>query len=94
MTASRSQAYGRLIKTLEEMPATKLHPAELEVLREAADTMLFTSDPSEARRARRNATELADRLVEYGRWNEETSKAILRDLWSCGHLPIVLRAAA
>jgi len=94
MTASRSQAYGRLIKTLEEMPTTTLRADELDVLREAADTMLFTSDPSDARRARRNATELADRLVECGRWTEETSQAVLRDLWSCGHLPIVLRAAA
>jgi hypothetical protein len=94
MTSDRSRAYARVMKTLSDMDRKKLHADELASLREAADTLLFTTDPSEARRALRDATDLTDRLVEYGRWTPQTAQFFMRDLWSCGHLSIVIRAAA
>ena len=45
MNSERAQAYGRVIKTLEDMAAAKLQGTEQERIRTAADTLLFSESP-------------------------------------------------
>ena len=54
MTNERTQAYGRVVQTLDEIGATKLLPAEQARIRDAADTLIFASDLDEARDALRD----------------------------------------
>ncbi len=51
MTSERTQAYGRVVRTLEDIGATKLHQLERERIREAADTLIFASTLQDARGA-------------------------------------------
>jgi hypothetical protein len=37
MTSERTQAYGRVVKTLDDLGPTKLQPAEQERIRDAAE---------------------------------------------------------
>jgi hypothetical protein len=48
MTNERSQAYGRVIKLIEEVGPAKLHDLERQRIRHAADALLFATpnDPS------------------------------------------------
>ena len=41
MTNERTQAYGRVVKTLDELGPSKLLPAEQARIREAADCLFF-----------------------------------------------------
>ena len=55
MTNERTQAYGRVVQTLDELGPTKLLPAEQARIRDAADTLIFAADLDEAaRRAARH----------------------------------------
>ena len=49
MNSERTQAYGRVVKTLDEIGPTKLQPAEQARVREAADTLIFAADLDDAR---------------------------------------------
>jgi len=55
MTNERTQAYGRVVQTLDEIGATKLLPAEQARIRDAADTLIFASDLEEAEDTRDDA---------------------------------------
>jgi hypothetical protein len=44
MTSERSQAYGRVMRTLEDVGPAKLLDAERERVRAAADTLFFAED--------------------------------------------------
>ena len=44
MTSERTQAYGRVVKTLEDLGPAKLQPAEQDRIREAADNLIFAAD--------------------------------------------------
>ena len=44
MNAERAQSYGRVMKTLADMGPAKLQPRERDLVREAADAMLFSND--------------------------------------------------
>ena len=46
MTSERTQAYGRIVKTLEDLGPAKLLASEQERIREAADTLIFASGPT------------------------------------------------
>ena len=83
MNSERSQAYGRVIKTLSDLGPAKLHADEQELIRDAADTLLFT-ESAEAEQALNRVDELASRLVDSGRLLEETADKLLRDLEDCG----------
>jgi hypothetical protein len=48
MTSDRTQAYGRVVKTLEDLGPAKLQPHEQELIREAADTLIFAAGPEDA----------------------------------------------
>jgi hypothetical protein len=84
MNSDRTQAYGRVVKTLEERGAAKLLPAEQARIRDAADVLIFASDLSEARDALSNIGMLAEHLVSSGRWIEESVDRLVEDLLACG----------
>ena len=83
MNSERSQAYGRVMKTLDDLGPAKLHDDEQELIRDAADTLLFTDD-GQAEQALNRVDELASRLVDAGRLLEETADKLLSDLEGCG----------
>ena len=80
MTNERTQAYGRVVQTLDEIGATKLLPAEQARIRDAADTLIFASDLDEARDALRDMGVLAEHLLASGRWLEERIDLLVANL--------------
>ena len=87
MNSERTQAYGRIVKTLEDLGPTKLLAAEQERIREAADTLIFAQGPDEhVLSALEDVRSLADHLAESGRWTEERAAALVHDLADCGPL--------
>jgi hypothetical protein len=84
MTSERTQAYGRVVKTLDDLGPAKLQPTEQDQIREAADTLIFAAGPEEARAALEDVEELAERLVASGRWTPERAQQLLDDLGACG----------
>jgi hypothetical protein len=88
MNSERSQAYGRVMKTLSDLGPAKLHADEQELIRDAADTLLFTEDAG-AQKVLDSVDQLASRLVDSGRLLEETADKLLSDLEDCGPAPAV-----
>ena len=90
MNAERTQAYGRVMHTLDDIGPTKLQNAEQERIRRDADTLLFStelsSDP-EAQAALQDVFHLCRDLVESGRWEEATARRLASDLRDCGPNP-------
>jgi hypothetical protein len=84
MNSDRTQAYGRVVKMLDDLGPAKLQPAELELIREAADTLIFAGSPDESRAALENVRSLTEHLVSVDRWTEERAEQLLSDLESCG----------
>jgi hypothetical protein len=84
MNSDRTHAYGRVVKTLDDLGPAKLQPAELERIREAADTLIFAVSPDEVHAALADVRELTDRLVLVDRWTEERAEQLLSDLQDCG----------
>jgi hypothetical protein len=94
MTNDRTQAYGRVVQTLDELGPSKLLPAEQARIRDAADTLIFAADVDETREALRDIGRLAEALVASGRWLEETVDRLIEDLLGCGPAQVPERAAA
>ncbi|HEY7076427.1 MAG TPA: hypothetical protein VH418_13705 [Solirubrobacteraceae bacterium] len=95
MTAERTQAYGRVMKTLQDMGPAKLQATEQDRIREAADTLIFAADIDDARAALRDIAALAEHLVGTGRWTDERMDELVEDLLSCGPVePIAYDVAA
>ncbi|MEA2430329.1 MAG: hypothetical protein QOI19_802 [Thermoleophilaceae bacterium] len=87
MTSERSQAYGRVMRILDELGPAKLHESEREEIRAAADTLFFAEDlgvDAEARDAVAGITKLARNLVDSERWLDESARALLADVLGCG----------
>ena len=84
MTSERTQAYGRVIRTLDDLGPTKLHESEQERIREAADTLVFAATLEESRAALEDTDELCEHLVATGRWTEERAIELAHDLLACG----------
>jgi hypothetical protein len=89
MNSERTQAYGRVVKTLEDLGPTKLQPPEQDRVREAADTLIFATDLEEARDAMVDMDALAEHLVASDRWSEERAKQLVDDLLACGPVTAV-----
>ena len=90
MNSGRSQAYGRVVKALDDLSASKLHDAEQETIRTAADALFFCEDLSadaEARAAVGALEILVDSLIESERLLPETGGRLLADVQACG--PVV-----
>jgi hypothetical protein len=89
MTSERSQAYGRVMRTLDDVGPAKLHESEREQIRATADTLFFAEDlgsDTEAREAVARVTALARHLVDSERWLDESARALLSDVLGCGPL--------
>jgi hypothetical protein len=89
MTSERSQAYGRVMRILDDVGPAKLHESEREEIRAAADTLFFAEDlgaDAEAREAVARITKLARNLVDSERWLDESARALLSDVLGCGPL--------
>jgi hypothetical protein len=86
MTSERTQAYGRVLRTLEDVGPTKLHPSEQERIREAADTLIFAATLEEAREALADIDALAEHLASTGRWTQERAAELAEDILACGPL--------
>lgn len=89
MTSERSQAYGRVMKTMRDLAPTKLHDDEELRLREAADSLFFAEDLATdegARAALVDVRALTRHLVDSGRWEDETAERLVSDLEACGPL--------
>jgi hypothetical protein len=84
MNSDRTNAYGRVVKTLDDLGPTKLQPAELDRIRDAADTLIFAATADEAQTALADVRELTDHLVAVDRWTEERAEHLLSDLQDCG----------
>jgi hypothetical protein len=86
MTSERSQAYGRVMRRLADFTGVKLHDAEVAIIRDAADTLLFAASPQEPEAA--EALTLVERLLrdlaESGRWTPESAQALADDVAGCG----------
>jgi hypothetical protein len=89
MNTERTQAYGRVVKTLDELGPAKLQPAERERVREAADTLIFAADLEETREAMVDVDTLAEHLVASDRWSEERARQLVDDLLACGPVTAV-----
>ena len=94
MTNERTQAYGRVVKTLDELGPSKLFPAEQARIREAADILIFAADIEETRDSLRDIGKLAEVLVASGRWLEETVDRLIEDLLGCAPTQVPESAAA
>ena len=84
MTSERTQAYGRVVKTLDDLGPTKLQPGEQERVREAADTLIFAATAEEIGPALEDVHSLAQHLVATGRWTDERVEQLLDDIEACG----------
>ena len=89
MNTERTQAYGRVVKTLEDLGPAKLQPAEQQRVREAADTLIFAADLDEARTVMDDVDTLAEHLVTSDRWSEERARQLVDDLLACGPVTAV-----
>jgi hypothetical protein len=86
MTSERTQAYGRVLRTLQDVGPTKLHESEQERIRDAADTLIFATSREEARGAIADVEALAEHLSATDRWSEERAAELAHDIVACGPL--------
>jgi len=94
MNSERTQAYGRVLRTLEDVGPAKLHEPEQTRIRDAADTLIFASTLEGAREALEDVDALAEHLVATGRWTEGRAAELAQDILACGPLAPVAPAAA
>jgi hypothetical protein len=97
LTEERTQSYSRVVKALDDLGPSKLQPDEQDVIRDAADALIFcgaTALDEPARQALQHVESLLDGLVLSGRWTEPTADALLGDIAGCGpREPVALLAA-
>lgn len=89
MTSERAQAYGRTMKTIQDLGGSKLHPGEEQIVREAADALFFCEDLAGDRAAAEALQafhRLTDRLLESDRIVPETAGRLTADVEACGPL--------
>jgi hypothetical protein len=77
------------MKVLGDLSASNLHPAEQDVVREAADAIFFCedlgADPA-AEQALTDLHELVDRLIDGDRLLPETGTRLVAAVEACGPL--------
>jgi hypothetical protein len=97
MSPERTQAYGRVMHTLNELGPSKLLTEEQDRIRESADSLIFAADiitDPTAAEAMQDAESLCTSLVQSGRWTEITAARLLKDLRECGPEAVSARQAA
>jgi hypothetical protein len=97
MSPERSNAYRRVMKTLEDVGPSKLLDHEQQRIRYAADNLVFCQhleSDIEAQAALIDVEDLCRSLVEAGRWEEVSATRLADDLFRCGPAkPAILQAA-
>jgi hypothetical protein len=97
MSPERSNAYRRVMKTLEDIGPSKLLDGEQQRIRYAADNLIFSTDLNtdiEALTALDDIEALCSALVESGRWEQASATKLAEDVFQCGPaVPVVLQAA-
>lgn len=81
-----------MVATLRDIGPPKLLPRERELIREAADELIFTEDLGadyEARMALADVELLCRELIDSERWDSEPAMRLADDVASCG--PELLR---
>ena len=87
MTSERTQAYGRIVKTLEDLGPSKLLDTEQERIRDAADTLIFAERADDhVVAALEDIRALAGHLAESGRWSDERAAELVADMGDIGPL--------
>ena len=81
MDSDRSQAYGRVVKTIDDLGPAKLSALEQQVIRTAADALLFDGDAYDELSA---VEDLAQQLVDAGRLSAERARLLVDDVAACG----------
>jgi hypothetical protein len=87
MSPERTQSYKRVMRTQIEIGPSKLLPSEQERVRDAADTLIFSSGLSDEPAAidtLADVDELCRDLVASGRWERVTAARLAQDLRGCG----------
>lgn len=77
----RSEAYGRVVKTLAETGAVELTADEQQTVRTAADALLFEGDGYDELAA---VEDLVQQLVDAGRWPAPRGRQLVDDVAACG----------
>ena len=97
MTRDRAHAYRRVIETLNELGPSPLGNREQDLIRHAADNLIFSDDVLEdiaAREALQDVERLCRGLVDTGRLTQTTAMRLASDISQCGPPPPAeLRAA-
>jgi hypothetical protein len=97
MTARRATAYKHVLRVLDDLGPAKLHPAEQDTIRDAADAVLFSTDvltDPDARASLDRAEDLVERLVDADRLLPETGESLLEAIEACGPATEELQLAA
>jgi hypothetical protein len=81
MDNDRSQAYGRVVKTLVDLGSAKLSADEQQVIRTAADALLFDGDAYDELAA---VEDLTQQLVDAGRLSSKRARQLVDDVAACG----------
>ena len=81
MDNARSQAYGRVVKTLDELGNIKLTVDEAQIIRSAADALFFDGDGYDELAA---VEDLVQQLVDSDRWTAESGHRLVDDVAACG----------
>lgn len=87
MSPERTQAYRRVLQTLRDLGPSKLLNDEQDLIRCAADSLIFSSDLTEDVEAQLALTDsdlLLKTLVESDRWTQATANRLAADLHGCG----------
>ena len=88
MNQERTQAYGRVVKTLDDLGPTKLHDDEQDRIRMAADTLIFAdrAEDTAVQEAVEDIRALAGHLAGTGRWSEDRADELADDVLASGPL--------
>ena len=81
MDSARSEAYGRVVKTLSESGPVELSADEQQTIRTAADALLFDGDGYDELAA---VEDLVQHLVDADRWPAERGRRLVDDVAACG----------
>ena len=90
VTGERAHAYRRVIQTLNELGASTLGSREEDVIRHAADSLIFSRDllqDDAARKALQDVEHLCRALVDTGRLTQTSATRIASDISQCGPSP-------
>ena len=97
MSPERSNAYRRVMKTLEDVGPSKLLEQEQQRIRYAADNLIFSTDLTtdvEAQDALVDVEVLCQTLVESGRWEQVSTSRLATDVYECGPAAAAILQAA